>query len=74
MKPWLLACAAGSLATLMLAGCGLRGSLTLPEGKPVQSGSGAQAGSPATEGKPNSTLPQPAPQAQKRDRTTPPAN
>jgi predicted small lipoprotein YifL len=55
-------------SSLML-GCGLRGPLYLPEEKAGTEAEAAQPAAPAEEGK--IVSPQPAPQAQKRDR---PAN
>lgn len=60
------------LPPLMLGGCGLRGPLYLPEDKPQVAGEGAQPAAADTSGKPDASVPQPAPQAQKRDRTTQP--
>jgi len=67
LPPFLLA-----FLALGLGGCGLRGPLYLPDQKPASAGSGAQ--SEAAGAKPDGTVPQPAPQAQKRDRATAPAN
>lgn len=60
------------LAPLMIGGCGLRGPLYLPEDKPQVASEGAQPADADTDGKLDASVPQPAPQAQKRDRTTQP--
>lgn len=52
------------LGSLLLAGCGLRGPLYLPEDS-----SRTQNAARTTEEKPDPARPAPAPQAQKRDRT-----
>ncbi|MEQ1579377.1 MAG: lipoprotein [Steroidobacteraceae bacterium] len=57
-------------APLMLGACGLRGPLYLPEDKPQVAGEGALPAPAATGGKSDVSVPQPAPQAQKRDRAT----
>mgnify|MGYP006390364847 CR=1 FL=1 len=57
----------------MLGGCGLRGPLYLPEDKPQVANEGAQPAAAEEGGKPDVSVPQPAPQAQKRERTTPTA-
>jgi predicted small lipoprotein YifL len=56
----------------MLGGCGLRGPLYLPEDKPQVESEGAQPAAADPSGKPDASAPQPAPQAQKRDRATQP--
>lgn len=62
-----------SLAPLLLGGCGLRGPLYLPEDRPQVATEVTQPATSATAEKSDVVLPQPAPQAQKRDRTTQPA-
>lgn len=62
-----------SLVAVVLGGCGLRGPLYLPEAKPAVAVDGARPEASTTGGKADPSVPQPAPQAQKRDRTTQPS-
>lgn len=55
---------------LVLGGCGLRGPLYLPEDKSQVVSEGAQPAAADPSGKTEPSVPQPAPQAQKRDRAT----
>ena len=73
MKSSIQALLVALTASLMLGGCGLRGPLYLPEDKPQVASKGAQPAPAATGEKSDPSVPQPAPQAQKRDRATTPA-
>ncbi len=70
MKPSIPVLVLATLLPLALGGCGLRGPLYLPEANPPVAGGGAQPAAATTSDKVDPTVPQPAPQAQKRDRTT----
>ncbi len=72
MKSSLTVFLLATLMPLVLGGCGLRGPLYLPEAKPPVAGDGAQPAAATPGEKVDPTVPQPAPQAQKRDRTTQP--
>lgn len=62
-----------SLVALGIGGCGLRGPLYLPENTPPVASDGARPAASNGSEKVDPTVPLPAPQAQKRDRTTQPA-
>ncbi len=70
MRSCILASIVALNTPLMLGGCGLRGPLYLPEDKPEVATEGAQPAPAATGVKSDASVPQPAPQAQKRDRTS----
>jgi predicted small lipoprotein YifL len=73
MKSCMQALIIALIGSLMLGGCGLRGPLYLPEDKPQVASDGAQPAPAATGTKADTSVSQPAPQAQKRDRATTPA-
>jgi predicted small lipoprotein YifL len=70
MKSSIQTLVASSIISLMLSGCGLRGPLYLPEDKAQVASDGAQPAPVASDTKADASVPQPAPQAQKRDRAT----